>query len=74
MSDQSNGSQGQLFSDAAVGAPSYDDVDTDRVGYRGPTACAEPAGAAHYGRCTHWPHMSHRCCSPTVSRALERVN
>ena len=40
MSDQSNGSQGQLFSDAAVGAPSYDEVDTDLVGYRGPTACS----------------------------------
>ena len=37
MSDQSNGSQGQLFSDAAVGAPAYDEVDTDLVGYRGPT-------------------------------------
>ena len=39
VSDQSNGSQGQLFSDAAVGAPAYDEVDTDLVGYRGPTAC-----------------------------------
>ena len=40
MSDQDNGSQGQLFSDAAVGAPAYDEVDNDLVGYRGPTACA----------------------------------
>jgi DNA-binding transcriptional MerR regulator len=40
VSDQRTGSQGQLFSDAAVGAPSYDEIDTDLVGYRGPTACA----------------------------------
>ena len=40
VSDQDKGSQGQLFSDAAVGAPAYDEVDTDLVGYRGPTACA----------------------------------
>ena len=52
MSDQSNGSQGQLFSDAAVGAPSYDEVDTDRVGYRGPTACA--AAGITYRQLDYW--------------------
>ena len=52
MSDQSNGSQGQLFSDAAIGAPSYDDVDTDLVGYRGPTACA--AAGITYRQLDYW--------------------
>jgi DNA-binding transcriptional MerR regulator len=52
VSDQSNGSQGQLFSDAAIGAPSYDDVDTDLVGYRGPTACA--AAGITYRQLDYW--------------------
>jgi DNA-binding transcriptional MerR regulator len=52
VSDQSNGSQGQLFSDAAVGAPSYDDVDNDLVGYRGPTACA--AAGITYRQLDYW--------------------
>ena len=52
MSDQDNGSQGQLFSDAAVGAPSYDDVDSDTVGYRGPTACA--AAGITYRQLDYW--------------------
>ena len=52
MSDQDNGSQGQLFSDAAVGAPSYDDVDSDAVGYRGPTACA--AAGITYRQLDYW--------------------
>jgi DNA-binding transcriptional MerR regulator len=53
VSDQSNGgSQGQLFSDAAVGAPSYDDIDTDLVGYRGPTACA--AAGITYRQLDYW--------------------
>jgi DNA-binding transcriptional MerR regulator len=52
VSDQSNGSQGQLFSDAAVGAPSYEDIDTDLVGYRGPTACA--AAGITYRQLDYW--------------------
>ena len=52
MSDQNNGSQGQLFSDAAVGAPAYDEVDTDLVGYRGPTACA--AAGITYRQLDYW--------------------
>ena len=52
MSDQSNGSQGQLFSDAAVGAPAYDEVDNDHVGYRGPTACA--AAGITYRQLDYW--------------------
>jgi DNA-binding transcriptional MerR regulator len=52
VSDQSNGSQGQLFSDAAVGAPSYDEVDSDLVGYRGPTACA--AAGITYRQLDYW--------------------
>ena len=52
VSDQSTGSQGQLFSDAAVGAPSYDEVDTDLVGYRGPTACA--AAGITYRQLDYW--------------------
>jgi DNA-binding transcriptional MerR regulator len=52
VSDQSDGSQGQLFSDAAVGAPSYEDVDTDLVGYRGPTACA--AAGITYRQLDYW--------------------
>ena len=52
MSDSTNGSQGQLFSDAAVGAPSYDEVDTDLVGYRGPTACA--AAGITYRQLDYW--------------------
>ena len=56
MSDSSNGSQGQLFSDAAVGAPSYDDVDTDLVGYRGPTACS--AAGITYRQLDYWARTS----------------
>ena len=52
MSDQSNGSQGQLFSDAAVGALSSDDVDSESVGYRGPTACA--AAGITYRQLDYW--------------------
>jgi DNA-binding transcriptional MerR regulator len=52
VSDQDNGSQGQLFSDAAVGAPSYEDVDSDAVGYRGPTACA--AAGITYRQLDYW--------------------
>jgi DNA-binding transcriptional MerR regulator len=52
VSDQSTGSQGQLFSDAAVGVPSYEDVDTDLVGYRGPTACA--AAGITYRQLDYW--------------------
>jgi DNA-binding transcriptional MerR regulator len=52
VSDQSKGSQGQLFSDAAVGAPRYDEVDTDLVGYRGPTACA--AAGITYRQLDYW--------------------
>ena len=52
MSDQDNGSQGQLFSDAAVGAPAYDEVDTDLVGYRGPTACS--AAGITYRQLDYW--------------------
>ena len=59
MSDADNGSrpfgegsQGQLFSDAAVGAPAYDDVDSDLVGYRGPTACA--AAGITYRQLDYW--------------------
>ncbi|TWH72781.1 MerR family transcriptional regulator [Modestobacter roseus] len=61
MSDLDNGSgrrpfsgdqQGQLFSDAAVGALSYDEVDTDEVGYRGPTACA--AAGITYRQLDYW--------------------
>src|SRR3954464_406256 len=52
VSDQRDGSQGQLFSDAAVGAPPYDEVDTDLVGYRGPTACA--AAKITYRQLDYW--------------------
>jgi DNA-binding transcriptional MerR regulator len=52
VSDQDNGSQGQLFSDSAVGAPSYDDVDSESVGYRGPTACA--AAGITYRQLDYW--------------------
>jgi DNA-binding transcriptional MerR regulator len=52
VSDEDKGSQGQLFSDAAVGVPSYDDVDTDLVGYRGPTACA--AAGITYRQLDYW--------------------
>ncbi|QXG76087.1 MerR family transcriptional regulator [Modestobacter sp. L9-4] len=52
MSDHDNGSQGQLFSDAAVGALSYDDMDTDVVGYRGPTACS--AAGITYRQLDYW--------------------
>ena len=52
MSDQSEGSQGQLFSDAAVGATDYDEVDSDLVGYRGPTACA--AAGITYRQLDYW--------------------
>jgi DNA-binding transcriptional MerR regulator len=52
VSDHDNGSQGQLFSDAAVGALSYDDMDTDVVGYRGPTACS--AAGITYRQLDYW--------------------
>ena len=52
MSDQSEGSQGQLFSDAAVGVTDYDEVDSDLVGYRGPTACA--AAGITYRQLDYW--------------------
>jgi DNA-binding transcriptional MerR regulator len=52
VSDQDNGSQGQLFSDAAVGVPSYDEVDSDAFGYRGPTACA--AAGITYRQLDYW--------------------
>ncbi|GAB4079275.1 MerR family transcriptional regulator [Modestobacter muralis] len=52
MSDHHDGSQGQLFSDAAVGAPSYDDIDSDVVGYRGPTACS--AAGITYRQLDYW--------------------
>ena len=59
MSDQSDGSQGQLFSDAAVGAPPYDEVDTDLVGYRGPTACA--AAGITYRQLDYWARTGLVC-------------
>ena len=65
MSDQSNGSQGQLFSDAAVGAPAYDEVDTDLVGYRGPTACA--AAGITYRQLDYWARTG--LVEPTVRGA-----
>jgi DNA-binding transcriptional MerR regulator len=52
VSDQSEGSQGQLFSDAAVGVTDYDEVDSDLVGYRGPTACA--AAGITYRQLDYW--------------------
>ena len=52
MSDHHDGSQGQLFSDAAVGAPSYDEIDSDVVGYRGPTACS--AAGITYRQLDYW--------------------
>ena len=52
MSDEHRGAQGQLFSDAAVGAPRYDEVDTDSVGYRGPTACS--AAGITYRQLDYW--------------------
>jgi DNA-binding transcriptional MerR regulator len=52
MSDRDKGAQGQLFSDAAVGAPRYDEVDTDAVGYRGPTACS--AAGITYRQLDYW--------------------
>ncbi len=51
MSDQSSG-QGQLFTDAAVGAPSYDEADSEAFGYRGPTACA--AAGITYRQLDYW--------------------
>ncbi|SEL69780.1 MerR family transcriptional regulator [Blastococcus carthaginiensis] len=65
MSDQGNGSQGQLFSDAAVGAPQYDEVDTDLVGYRGPTACA--AAGITYRQLDYWARTG--LVSPSVRSA-----
>ena len=70
MSDQGNGVQsqgvqGQLFSDAAVGAPSYDDIDTDVVGYRGPTACA--AAGITYRQLDYWARTG--LVSPSVRSA-----
>jgi len=52
VSDHHDGSQGQLFSDAAVGAPSYDEIDSDVVGYRGPTACS--AAGITYRQLDYW--------------------
>jgi DNA-binding transcriptional MerR regulator len=52
MTDDADGVQGQLFSDKAVGAPSYDDVDNDAVGYRGPTACS--AAGITYRQLDYW--------------------
>jgi DNA-binding transcriptional MerR regulator len=52
VSDEHRGAQGQLFSDAAVGAPRYDEVDTDSVGYRGPTACS--AAGITYRQLDYW--------------------
>src|SRR5680860_1236964 len=65
VSDQSNGSQGQLFSDAAVGAPAYDEVDTDLVGSRGPTACA--AAGITYRQLDYWARTG--LVDPTVRGA-----
>jgi DNA-binding transcriptional MerR regulator len=59
------GVQGQLFSDAAVGAPSYDDIDTDVVGYRGPTACA--AAGITYRQLDYWARTG--LVSPSVRSA-----
>ena len=47
-----DGNQGQLFTDAAVGAPSYDEADSDAFGYRGPTACA--ASGITYRQLDYW--------------------
>ncbi len=52
VSDQNSGTQGQLFTDAAVGAPSYDEADSDAFGYRGPTACA--AAGITYRQLDYW--------------------
>ena len=52
MSDQDDGSQSQLFSDAEVGAPSYDEADSDVFGYRGPTACS--AAGITYRQLDYW--------------------
>jgi DNA-binding transcriptional MerR regulator len=52
VSDHHDGSQGQLFSDAAVGAPSYDEIDSDSVGYRGPVACS--AAGITYRQLDYW--------------------
>ena len=52
MSDEGHGAQGQLFSDRAVGAPAYDEVDNDAVGYRGPTACS--AAGITYRQLDYW--------------------
>ena len=65
MSDQGNGVQGQLFSDAAVGVPSYDDIDTDVVGYRGPTACS--AAGITYRQLDYWARTG--LVSPSVRTA-----
>jgi len=52
VSDQSSGAQGQLFTDAAVGAPSYDEADSEAFGCRGPTACA--AAGITYRQLDYW--------------------
>ena len=52
MTEQGKGTQGQLFSDKAVGAPAYDEVDNDAVGYRGPTACS--AAGITYRQLDYW--------------------
>jgi DNA-binding transcriptional MerR regulator len=52
VSDEGHGAQGQLFSDRAVGAPAYDEVDNDAVGYRGPTACS--AAGITYRQLDYW--------------------
>ena len=65
MSDLDDGSQGQLFSNAAVGAPSYDDIDSDVVGYRGPTACS--AAGITYRQLDYWARTG--LVSPSVRTA-----
>src|SRR4051812_24271925 len=52
VSDQSEGSQGQLSSDPAVGPPGYGGVDPDLVGSRAPTACA--AAGITYRQLDYW--------------------
>ncbi|MEU2348442.1 MerR family transcriptional regulator [Modestobacter sp. NPDC049651] len=54
-----------MFSDAAVGAPAYDEVDSDVVGYRGPTACA--AAGITYRQLDYWARTG--LVSPSVRTA-----
>ena len=60
-----DGNQGQLFTDAAVGAPSYDEADSDAFGYRGPTACA--ASGITYRQLDYWARTG--LVSPSVRTA-----